>query len=124
MKPPFTAPPAALAAAMLLAAAGCASAPAYRLHPGRAHKDLVICNVHLSEPLDVDRYSRIAEAELAGLLCRPVATPEEDLPLYEVRFEFLVARAGDGRLHKVATVRFNLLSPEALPQIILYPSVF
>ena len=67
MKPPFTTPPAALAAAMLLAAAGCAGAPAYRLYPGRVHKDVVVCNVQLAEALDAGAYSRIAEDELIGL---------------------------------------------------------
>ena len=112
------------AAAMLLAAAGCASAPVYRLHPGRVHKDLVVCNVQLSEALDADEYSRIAREELDGLLRSPVAAAEEGVPLYEARFEFVVANPGEDSFHKVATVRFSLLTPELPPHIILYPSVF
>lgn len=125
MKPSSPASLSAFAAALLLAAAGCSGAPVYRLHPGRLHKDLVVCNVQLSEALDVDEYTRIAREELDGLLRSPVAAPEEDVPLYEARFEFLVAAPSeDDRFHKVATVRFTLLSPGTPPYIILYPSVF
>ena len=115
----------AYAAAMLLAATGCTSAPVYRLDSGRVHKDLVVCNVQLSEVLDADEYSRIAREELDGLLGSPVATPDEDVPLYEARFDFLVANPDDDNsVHKIATVRFTLLTPEAPPRVILYPSVF
>ncbi len=124
MKRTLPSPITACAAAMLFAAAGCASAPVYRLDSGRIHKDLVVCNVQLSNALDADEYSRIARWELDGLLRSPIAAAEEGVPLYEARFKFLVAKPGSDSFHKVATVRFSLLTPEALPHIILYPSVF
>ena len=124
MKRWLPSPLTACAAVMLLAAAGCSSAAVYRLDSGRVHKDLVVCNVRLSNALDVDEYSRIARWELDGLLRSPIAAAEEGVPLYEARFEFLVAIPGKDSYHKVATVRFSLLTPEALPHIILYPPVF
>lgn len=116
--------PSVLLAALVLLDAGCASAPVYRVHVGRVHKDLIVCNVHLSAALSAEEYSRIAGEELGTLLKSPVATPENDLPLYEARFEFLVTNPGDDSFHKVATVRFTLLDPDDPPRIILYPAVF
>ena len=124
MKPPCPLSLSACALALLVAAAGCSSAPVYRLESGRIHKDLVICNVRLSQTLDAEEYSRIASGELAGLLASPVATVEDGVPLYEVRFEFLVSNQESDRFRKVATVRFSLQTPDDPPSVILYPDVF
>lgn len=109
---------------LVFATTGCGGAPVYRLHTGRVHKDLIVCNVHLATALDAEEYARIARLELDNLLKSPVATPDGDLPLYEVRFEFLLTDHGDDSFHKVATVQFSLLAPESPPRITLYPVLF
>ncbi len=85
---------------------------------------MIVCNVQLESTLEAKDYQRIAETELERLLRSPTSAPDGDLPLYEAHFEFLIAKPGDGSFHRIATVRFPLLSPESPPRVTLFPPLF
>jgi hypothetical protein len=64
------------------------------------HKDVAVVIVEVASRLDPEGYQRIAEDELRHVIA---SRHGQEVPLYEVRFEFLAPSTQPGRLEKSAT---------------------
>jgi len=110
-----------LAAGFLLP--GCATTPRYSLRVEPLQKDVVLVLVTVPERLDADGYRRIVEQEIQRIL---LAQDPGQVPIYEVRFDFLAPEPETGREEKVASLFWTAqsvsadLSPRGSSTLLLY----
>lgn len=105
--------------------AGCALEPRYDLHVVEAQKDAFLVLVSVEERLPPDEYRRIAEEEVKRFLA---ARLPGDVPVYEVRIDFLLSAAGDRKELKLATFWWtsrgadvaSTMLPEGEHMLVLY----
>ena len=89
-----------LALSVAILHVGCAWEPRYDLHVVEAQKDAFIVLISVEERLPPEEYSRIAEEEVKRFLAGRLPG---DVPVYEVRLDFLLSEAGDRKELKLAT---------------------
>ena len=89
-----------LALSVIILHAGCAWEPRYGLHVVEAQKDAFILLISVEERLPPDEYRRIAEEEIQKFMARRLPG---DVPVYEVRLDFLLSEGEERREVKLAT---------------------
>jgi hypothetical protein len=83
----------------------CSTFPQYYLRFEQPHKDVARIVVHVPTRLDATGYRRIVETELQRVF-EACGTPA--LPIYEVRFDFVVPTDESQREEKVATYSWTM----------------
>ena len=79
---------------------GCTTFPQYRLRFEQPHKDVARVVVHVPTRLDAGDYRRIVRTELGRVF---EACSDQAVPVYEVRFDFVVPTEDSRREEKVAS---------------------
>ena len=103
-----------LAISTTLLAAGCAIEPRYDLRVVETQKDAFLVLVSVEEPLPPGEYRRIAESEVRQFL---LSRRPGEVPVYEVRIDFLISAAGERREEKLATFWWTSLEGDVQPAL-------
>jgi len=84
---------------------GCATFPQYQLRFEQPHKDVARVVVHVPNRLDATEYRRIVKTELQRVF---EACSGQAVPIYEVRFDFMVPTDDSRREEKVASYSWTV----------------
>jgi hypothetical protein len=80
---------------------GCAGRQSYSIRFEQPHKDVALVEVEVPARMEPAGYRGIAADVLRHVLA---SQRKRELPLYEMRFEFLVPSGDSGRTEKAATL--------------------